>query len=122
MGGLQTAPRIDGARIAVVLENKFIPEEIAAACRDYAVRAHQVLGCRGLSRSDFRWDDSRGLAGLMDRMEITALTDAQRKAMADVAQPAFEGHIRENLDAKAVELLDLMKTEVGAANQAVYLD
>lgn len=42
-----------------------IPEEIAAACRDYAVRAHQVLGCRGLSRSDFRWDDTRGLDGLI---------------------------------------------------------
>ena len=79
-----------------------------------------VMASRGVSRVIEASD--RGLAGLMDRMEITALTDAQRKAMADVAQPAFEGHIRENLDAKAVELLDLMKTEVGAANQAVYLD
>ena len=42
-----------------------IPAEIEAACRDYAVRAHQALGCRGLSRSDFRWDDTRGLAGLI---------------------------------------------------------
>jgi tripartite ATP-independent transporter DctP family solute receptor len=79
-----------------------------------------VMASRGVSRVIEASD--RGLAGLMDRMEITALTDAQRKAMADVAQPAFEAHIRENLDAKAVELLDLMKTEVGAANQAVYLD
>jgi len=42
-----------------------IPAEVDAACRDYAVRAHQALGCRGLSRSDFRWDDSRGLEGLI---------------------------------------------------------
>jgi D-alanine-D-alanine ligase len=42
-----------------------IPAEIEAACRDFAVRAHQALGCRGLSRSDFRWDDSRGLDGLI---------------------------------------------------------
>ncbi|WP_323010419.1 D-alanine--D-alanine ligase [Paracoccus sp. (in: a-proteobacteria)] len=42
-----------------------IPEEIAAACRKQAVRAHQALGCRGLSRSDFRWDDTRGLGGLI---------------------------------------------------------
>lgn len=42
-----------------------IPAEIAAACHDYAVRAHQALGCRGLSRTDFRWDESRGLAGLI---------------------------------------------------------
>lgn len=41
-----------------------VPEEIAAACRDYALRAHQALGCKGMSRTDFRWDDSKGLAGL----------------------------------------------------------
>ena len=41
-----------------------IPGDIADAARDYALRAHHALGCRGLSRSDFRWDDSRGLAGL----------------------------------------------------------
>ena len=41
-----------------------VPDEITAACRDYALRAHRALGCRGLSRTDFRWDDTRGLAGL----------------------------------------------------------
>ncbi|WP_442902498.1 D-alanine--D-alanine ligase [Frigidibacter sp. MR17.14] len=41
-----------------------IPDEIADACRDYALRAHQALGCRGLSRSDFRWTPERGLDGL----------------------------------------------------------
>ncbi|WP_226550000.1 D-alanine--D-alanine ligase [Celeribacter naphthalenivorans] len=42
-----------------------IPEEIAAACQDYALKAHQVLGCRGVSRTDFRWDESKGLDGLV---------------------------------------------------------
>ncbi|MDP2086840.1 MAG: D-alanine--D-alanine ligase [Gemmobacter sp.] len=42
-----------------------IPAEIEAACLDYALRAHQALGCRGLSRTDFRWDDTRGLDGLI---------------------------------------------------------
>ena len=42
-----------------------IPAEIEAACLDYALRAHRVLGCRGLSRTDFRWDEARGLAGLI---------------------------------------------------------
>jgi D-alanine-D-alanine ligase len=32
---------------------------------DYAERAHRVLGCRGLSRTDFRWDETRGLDGLI---------------------------------------------------------
>ena len=42
-----------------------VPAEIAAACEDYALRAHAVLGCRGLSRTDFRWDETRGLEGLI---------------------------------------------------------
>lgn len=42
-----------------------LPDEIAAACMDYALRAHRTLGCRGLSRTDFRWDESKGLAGLI---------------------------------------------------------
>ncbi|MCB1367257.1 MAG: D-alanine--D-alanine ligase [Rhodobacteraceae bacterium] len=42
-----------------------VPDEIFAACMDYALRAHRVLGCRGLSRTDFRWDEARGLDGLV---------------------------------------------------------
>ena len=42
-----------------------IPQEIFDACLDYAVRAHNALGCRGLSRTDYRWDESRGLDGLI---------------------------------------------------------
>jgi len=41
-----------------------IPEEIAQACKDIALRAHNLLGCKGATRSDFRWDDERGRAGL----------------------------------------------------------
>ncbi|MDO5606326.1 MAG: D-alanine--D-alanine ligase [Paracoccus sp. (in: a-proteobacteria)] len=41
-----------------------VPAEISAACLDYALRAHDALGCAGLSRTDFRWNDARGLAGL----------------------------------------------------------
>ena len=42
-----------------------LPAEIETACLDYAVRAHKALGCRGLSRTDIRWDESRGLDGLV---------------------------------------------------------
>jgi D-alanine-D-alanine ligase len=41
-----------------------VPDEIAKACKDIALRAHQLLGCKGTSRSDFRWDDERGIDGL----------------------------------------------------------
>ena len=33
-----------------------VPSEITERCLDLALRAHQALGCRGLSRADFRYD------------------------------------------------------------------
>ncbi|TCP43126.1 D-alanine--D-alanine ligase [Rhodovulum marinum] len=42
-----------------------LPAEVFDACLDYALRAHRALGCRGLSRTDFRWDEARGLDGLI---------------------------------------------------------
>ena len=42
-----------------------VPKDIFDACLDYAQRAHDALGCRGLSRTDFRWDSTRGRDGLV---------------------------------------------------------
>jgi D-alanine-D-alanine ligase len=42
-----------------------IPAEVYEQAREWALRAHQALGCAGLSRADLRWDDSRpGTSGL----------------------------------------------------------
>ena len=41
-----------------------IPDEIAEAAMAMALEAHRLLGCRGCSRADFRWDDERGEDGL----------------------------------------------------------
>ncbi|MBP2277253.1 MULTISPECIES: D-alanine--D-alanine ligase [Sphingomonas] len=41
-----------------------VPDEIAAACKRIALDAHRLLGCKGASRSDFRWDDEQGVDGL----------------------------------------------------------
>lgn len=41
-----------------------IPERIAELCKEYALKAHNALGCRGATRSDFRWDDEKGEEGL----------------------------------------------------------
>jgi D-alanine-D-alanine ligase len=64
-----------------------VPAEIFDACMDYATRAHSVLGCRGVSRTDFRWDEARGLAGLIlletntqPGMTPTSLTPEQAEA------------------------------------------
>jgi D-alanine-D-alanine ligase len=41
-----------------------LPPEITALCEAYALKAHQVLGCHGTSRTDFRWDEEAGEDGL----------------------------------------------------------
>jgi len=49
--------KLGGSRHVVPAD---IPAEIFNLCLEYALRAHEVLGCRGLSRTDFRWDETRG--------------------------------------------------------------
>ncbi len=56
------AKYVPGASRHVLPAN--VPDEIAEACLAYARTVHDVLGCRGVSRVDFRWDDSKGLQGL----------------------------------------------------------
>lgn len=65
-----------------------LPPEIFEACKDLALRAHRALGCRGLSRTDFRWDETRGLDGLIiletntqPGMTPTSLAPEQAAAM-----------------------------------------
>jgi D-alanine-D-alanine ligase len=41
-----------------------IPDDIAEHMMAVALRSHQLLGCTGTSRSDFRWDDTQGKEGV----------------------------------------------------------
>ena len=41
-----------------------IPKEIFDYCMNCATEAHKILGCRGISRTDFRWDEEKGIKGL----------------------------------------------------------
>lgn len=41
-----------------------IPDDIAEHMMAIALRSHQLLGCTGTSRSDFRWDDTQGVEGV----------------------------------------------------------
>ena len=50
-----------GSRHVVPAE---IPGPVFDAAMDCALTAHKILGCRGLTRSDFRWDENSGLDGL----------------------------------------------------------
>lgn len=74
-----------------------LPEEITALCMDYALRAHEALGCRGVTRTDFRWDESKGADGLIlletntqPGMTPTSLTPEQAQkigmSMADLCK------------------------------------
>jgi D-alanine-D-alanine ligase len=51
-----------GSRHVVPAE---LPAEITETCLDYALRAHEALGCRGVSRTDLRWDERKGPGGLV---------------------------------------------------------
>jgi D-alanine-D-alanine ligase len=73
-----------GSRHVVPAE---IPRAIFDACMDAALVAHRALGCRALSRTDFRWDESRGADGLIlletntqPGMTPTSLTPEQGRA------------------------------------------
>jgi len=64
-----------------------VPTGITELCLDYAVRAHNALGCRGVSRTDYRWDETGGAAGLIlletntqPGMTPTSLTPEQAQA------------------------------------------
>lgn len=64
-----------------------IPAEVAEACLDQALRAHRAVGARGVSRTDFRWDERKGVAGLIvleintqPGMTPTSLTPEQAAA------------------------------------------
>ena len=41
-----------------------IPNEITQLCLSYALKSHTSLGCRGVSRIDFRWNEMLGAEGL----------------------------------------------------------
>lgn len=51
-----------GSRHVVPAE---LPSAIFDACMDHALTAHNVLGCRGVTRTDFRWDEDKGQDGLI---------------------------------------------------------
>ncbi len=47
-----------------------VPDKIAKQAMEYALNAHRVLGCRGVSRADFRYDDTKGEPGRLYMLEV----------------------------------------------------
>jgi D-alanine-D-alanine ligase len=47
-----------------------IPNEVYRKCQRYSLIAHQAMGCRGVTRCDFRYDDTPGDKGELILLEI----------------------------------------------------
>ncbi len=81
-----------------------IPAEIEKLCLDYALRAHEILGCKGTSRTDYRWDDEQGTDGLFvletntqPGMTPLSLVPEQAKHMGISYEQLVEMIVREAL-------------------------
>jgi D-alanine-D-alanine ligase len=100
-----------------------IPDEITQACKDIALRAHRLLGCKGATRSDFRWDDSQGIEGLFllevntqPGMTPLSLVPEQAKHMGMDYADLVEAIVEDALLCKAgvADALDQAKSGRGA--------
>ncbi|WP_299372491.1 DctP family TRAP transporter solute-binding subunit [uncultured Kiloniella sp.] len=78
-----------------------------------------VVASRGLSRVIEASD--RGLAGLKDKIDVTALSAEARSEFKAAAQPVVLKHVEETLGEKGVTLMDLFQEELGKANTRNYL-
>ncbi len=47
-----------------------IPNDVFRKCQHYSIMAHQALGCRGVSRADFRYNDQPGGEGELILLEV----------------------------------------------------
>ena len=75
-----------------------------------------IIAGRGVSLAIAN-SDSRGLAFLSTKMEVTSLSAKELNRMRAVSQPAVKKLIEEKYDAKAKELLSVYIQEVDKANQ-----
>jgi D-alanine-D-alanine ligase len=79
-----------------------IPEEVYRRVQHLALKAHKALGCRGVSRSDFRYDDRPSGTGELVILE----TNTQPGMTATSLVPeiaAHAGHSFEDLVSWMVE-------------------
>lgn len=67
-----------------------IPEDVAASAMRYAELAHEAMGCRGVSRTDFRYDDT-----VPDKHRLIALEINTQPGMTPTSlvpeQAAYKG-------------------------------
>ena len=70
-----------------------LSEDIYARIQEYSLRAHEVLGCRGVSRSDFRLDETTGELIILETNTQPGMTGTS--LVPEMA--AYAGHSYEQL-------------------------
>lgn len=83
-----------------------VPADVATAAMDIAVKAHSLLGCNGVSRSDFRFNDSKGADGLY-LLEVNTQPGLTRLSLVP-EQAAYRG----------ISFADLVERILAAARSA----
>ncbi|MBE9603662.1 D-alanine--D-alanine ligase [Acetobacteraceae bacterium H6797] len=58
-----------------------VPADIAEKAKDIALRAHKALGCRGVSRSDLRYDDTGEGPGKLYLLEVNTQPGMTRTSL-----------------------------------------
>ena len=76
-----------------------IPDDVAAQTCDWAERAFHVLGCRGVARADFRWDEDENQLYMLEvntqpGMTATSLVPEQA-AYRGISGEALVNHLLE---------------------------
>ena len=79
-----------------------VPKKVARRIQEYSLAAHKAMGCRGVSRSDFRYDDRFGEGGELIWLEVNTQPGMTSTSLVpDIARAA--GHSFEDLIGWMVE-------------------
>ena len=84
-----------------------IPHEIYRKCQIVALQAHHALGCRGVTRADFRYDDSPAQENPLILLEINT-----QPGMTDTSLvPDLAAHAGHGFDELVVWMLNDASTD-----------
>ena len=71
-----------------------IPCDVYRKVQQYALAAHQALGCQGVSRADFRYDDTPGGEGELILLEINTQPGMTGTSLVPELAPACRPQFR----------------------------
>ena len=84
-----------------VLPAQILPD-VYQLIRKYAVEAHESLGCRGVSRADFRYDDTAGGNGELICLEV----NTQPGMTATSLVPELAAHVGQSFGALVAWMIE----------------